>query len=367
MQFPKRKTDHAYKELLRDPVTLRDLTPRQLRKHNTGHYYGFRTGRATTKNQAEAAHFTANFTPGSANEKNYARRIKGINHPEIGPHETVMDLGCGPYPNIQAMGGGTQILVDDLMGFYCSKLEFGKVPGLKIESRAEALPIADDSIDYVYSINMIDHVDDMVDACLEVARVLKSGGKLVLQSYFNSFPLLHTEPGMFDEHFLEHVFLQIFRPVEMQTFALGDPSISKAYNCDIVTGVFQKREDWKRLHAIRTPRQAYNDSYVGIQSLISQAILALDEGDLDLAASHISMVDSGMRPTYETHLALLRMRYHILKGEFGPANSIGKHIRGETRTRRNVRLLLTLERLENRRITSAAAHTAQARDAHSAG
>jgi SAM-dependent methyltransferase len=339
-----------------DPVTLERLDDASVAsKAKSGGYYDFSVGRPTAKNDAEERHFRANYRPANMQSKSYANRIRGVSHPRIEDATVVVDLGCGPYPNIAALAG-QHVLIDDLMPFYCTELGFNQVPGAKIASRAEVLPLCSASVDVVYSVNMIDHVDDMLDVCLEIARVLKPDGTLFLQSYFNSFPLLPSEPGVFDGHFLEEFFLKIFEPVEMASFALGDPRISRSYNCDIIVGTFRPRASWQQVLEHAGPRSAYADpEHMGVQSRISEAILALDRGELDVAGRWIESVERAGRPSYELHIDLLKMRHSTASGDFGRANLIGKSIRTNPRVLRNVRYLLTLERLENRRVIAATA------------
>jgi len=340
--------------LLRDPVTLSSYTSEDLLAIRSDRgYYDFIVGDLSRKNDAEMAHFAANYHPASAADKSYLRRLPFIEHPDIHRGAIVVDLGCGPYRNIELLGG-IHLLIDDLMGFYCRELNLSEAPGVKLASRAELMPLAGGSVDYLYAINMIDHVDDMVDACLEIARVLKPSGVLILQSYFNSFPLLAAEPGVFDEFFLESVFFRIFRPIEVATFAVGDPRISRSYNCDIIAGSFALRAGWQEMATMQTPRSAWADaSHVGVQSIISEAIAALDGGRLDDARREIADLRARNRLGYELHVDLLQMRLHILEGDSGAANILGKELRRNVRLQRNVRGFLTLERLENRRITMA--------------
>jgi len=200
---------------------------------------------------------------------------------------------------------------------------------------------------------MLDHVDDMIETTIEIARILKPGGQLVLQCYYNSFPLLKSEPGVFDNNFLSTVFLKIFEPLEFNTFALGDPQISASYNCDIIVGRFKARENYGDAFQ-RLPRDRYLDpQYMGIQSLISTAIDAVDTNDIAHAEKCINNILDANRPTYELHAQLLTMALHIMKGEFGDANKIKKALHQSQTYRLNRSFALTLERLENRRIVQA--------------
>jgi len=92
-------------------------------------------------------------------------------HFEIGPEETVLDVGCGAYPFPYAT-----MLVD----LYTDKSEHRhedlKTNGKPFQ-RADInhLPFEDKSYDFVYCSHVLEHVDDPKCACEELMRVGKRG------------------------------------------------------------------------------------------------------------------------------------------------------------------------------------------------
>jgi 2-polyprenyl-6-hydroxyphenyl methylase/3-demethylubiquinone-9 3-methyltransferase len=48
--------------------------------------------------------------------------------------------------------------------------------------RAEAIPLADASVDRVVCVDVLEHVDDLRQCCKEIARVLKPGGLLLFDT-----------------------------------------------------------------------------------------------------------------------------------------------------------------------------------------
>ena len=172
------------------------------------------------------------------------------------------------------------IFVDDIMDSFADDLD-AEFDGIKCCARTELLPFADNSIDLLYSINMLDHVDDMPQTLYEMRRVLKPTGKIYLQSYYNSHPLLETEPGVFDFAFLEDYVLKYFDAEYVKTFSVGDPAISISYTMDIISCVLEKNDT---VIEAPKPRDRYeSQSYFGPQSRIPMAINHLENEHSSLA------------------------------------------------------------------------------------
>lgn len=102
---------------------------------------------------------------------------------QIQPAEKVLDGGCGLGILLDRLGVSYGI---DGFGVDVSKksLEKAKKKGvtdLKL-SRADvrALPLADDTFDYIVSSDVLEHVMDPAIAVYEFVRVLKPGGKLLI-------------------------------------------------------------------------------------------------------------------------------------------------------------------------------------------
>ena len=75
-----------------------------------------------------------------------------------------------------------------------------------ISAPAEQIPLPSNYVDVVFSMNSLDHVDDVVAACSEIRRILKPGGYFIGSLNLDEPPTL-TEPFMLTEEFLErHLF-----------------------------------------------------------------------------------------------------------------------------------------------------------------
>ena len=63
-------------------------------------------------------------------------------------------------------------------------LEIEQAPGIDIVGSATDLPIASDSLDFIVTQEVLEHVDDPFQAAREIHRVLKPGGKVFVQLPF---------------------------------------------------------------------------------------------------------------------------------------------------------------------------------------
>ena len=100
----------------------------------------------------------------------------------------VLDVGCGPFPQVAVFTECEVYGVDQLVGEY-GKLGFPIEAWSErmhyIEAGAEAIPVEDGFFDAVVSVNAIDHVDDFPAVAKEITRVLKPGGILRFETHYH--------------------------------------------------------------------------------------------------------------------------------------------------------------------------------------
>ncbi len=126
-----------------------------------------------------------------------ALEIAGIGAASQG--KTAADLGAGTGFVTQALleAGLTVFAVDQSPAMLAElRAKFAGTGRLiALEGQAEALPLPDASVDYVFANMFLHHVDDPAKAMAEMARVLRPGGRLVVTDLD-----LHTHRFLLEEH-----------------------------------------------------------------------------------------------------------------------------------------------------------------------
>ncbi|MFS3130315.1 methyltransferase domain-containing protein [Nocardioides sp. Bht2] len=90
----------------------------------------------------------------------------------------IADFGGGPgfYSEAFARHGATSVVVDADRG---EILSHRRHP-LSVQALAEASPLADASVDVVFSSNLLEHVADLPAVCDQMVRTVRPGGLVVL-------------------------------------------------------------------------------------------------------------------------------------------------------------------------------------------
>lgn len=143
----------------------------------------------------------------------------------------VLDMGCGPVGLIHFLPeAALRIRMDPLLAEYRDKLALDE-PGVSAVAAAEQIPLGDESVDVAICFNALDHMRDPQAALLELTRVLRRGGTLLLMVHTFpawTLPLLaidHLHP----HHWTEASFVEKVRTAlnvqrshsERRKFALG--------------------------------------------------------------------------------------------------------------------------------------------------
>jgi SAM-dependent methyltransferase len=118
----------------------------------------------------------------------------------------VLDVGCGPFPNLCAFNDCFRIGIDPLVHEYQEvgfPLDVWSRDCTYCQCKAEAIPFPARSFDAVISVNAIDHVDDFAETAREVRRVLRLRGVFRMHVHYHGKTV--CEPiELNDEVFLSH-------------------------------------------------------------------------------------------------------------------------------------------------------------------
>lgn len=110
-------------------------------------------------------------------------REKMLRWASVRPGTLAADLGAGTgFVTESLLANGVEVIAVDQSPAMLAKIA-GKFPTAALDLRLgtdQALPIADDTVDYVFANMYLHHVDDPAAAIREAARTLKPGGELVI-------------------------------------------------------------------------------------------------------------------------------------------------------------------------------------------
>jgi len=118
-----------------------------------------------------------------------------------------LDIGCGPKGSLTWLTNARAALgLDPLADAYT---RFG-IDGHRMTylwGPAEHIPLPSGYVDVVFSMNSLDHVDDLSAACKEIRRVLKPGGHFIGSLNLNELTT-PTEPWTLTEALLDKLLFQ---------------------------------------------------------------------------------------------------------------------------------------------------------------
>ena len=191
--------------------SIRTLVPDPLRCAIKRWFFGKSQSLSPSKSAAELEFWeTYVEESGVAPETEYYRefmmRMGNITEQSFFDDKICLDIGCGPKGSLTWLHNARAAIgLDPLVEQY-RRFGIGQHRMLYLSCAAEQIPLLSDCVDVVFSMNSLDHVDDVIRACLEIRRVLKRGGYF-LGSLNLDEPPTPTEPWTLTEDFLrEHLF-----------------------------------------------------------------------------------------------------------------------------------------------------------------
>jgi arsenite methyltransferase len=115
---------------------------------------------------------------------------------EHGEHPLLVDAGCGAgysalalfegvLPSLRYLGVDVSGAVDVAAQRFAER----GVPGTFMQADVTALPLADGSVDAIFSEGVLHHTDSTRDALLSLARLLRTGGRLLFYVYRRKGPV----------------------------------------------------------------------------------------------------------------------------------------------------------------------------------
>ena len=121
-----------------------------------------------------------------AEAKNYNRYLMSLIAAQLRPGDNVLDFGAGVGTFAAELhGDGVRLVAVEPDPALSRRLSERGIP-----THRSAAPVAGASMDLVYTLNVLEHIADDDAAAKDIARVLKSGGRLI--AYVPAFNVLWT-------------------------------------------------------------------------------------------------------------------------------------------------------------------------------
>lgn len=124
----------------------------------------------------------------------------------------VADFGCGPrgsltWTNKPIIKLGIDVLARDYLENFGEELI--KQNMIYVTSSEDRIPVPNEFVDYLFTINSLDHVDHLEQISKELLRILKKGGTLLASFNLNE-PKTECEPQTLTEEIIQDKILQYF-------------------------------------------------------------------------------------------------------------------------------------------------------------
>lgn len=150
---------------------------------------------------------------------------------EYGKGCKTLEIGCGTGIILK----GVSRFASEAWGMDLSTgmLQNAREQGLNVvEGNAVSIPFPDNAFDLVYSFKVLPHIPELNKAIAEISRVLKPGGKAILEFYNPySFKAMTNKmagaPGK--------VFIQYHSPKDVETLVSSEFNVERVVGARIVT------------------------------------------------------------------------------------------------------------------------------------
>jgi SAM-dependent methyltransferase len=117
-----------------------------------------------------------------------------------------LDIGCGPKGSLTWLRDARAAIGIDPLAEQYRRFGIDRHPMLYLACGVESIPLTTAYADVIFSMNSLDHVDDLPRACAEIRRVLGPGGHFIASLNLDEPPTVE-EPWTLTESWLaEHLF-----------------------------------------------------------------------------------------------------------------------------------------------------------------
>lgn len=102
--------------------------------------------------------------------------------------KTVCDFGCGPRGSLEWLDQTNKKICADVLVEQYMELGISKHEAIYISTTEKNIPLPSEFCDVVFTINSIDHVNNIQVMCAEILRITKVGGYVMGSINLNELP-----------------------------------------------------------------------------------------------------------------------------------------------------------------------------------
>ena len=137
--------------------------------------------------------------------------------------KTIADFGCGPRGSLQwATSAKERIGIDVLADKYAQEFDLADHQMRYVRSSESTIPLPDESVDLLFTLNALDHVDDLDAIVSELLRILKPGCALIGSFNLDESPT-ECEPQQLTVDLLNHLVFSKLVDVQSRIETKGPP------------------------------------------------------------------------------------------------------------------------------------------------
>lgn len=156
----------------------------------------------------------------------------------------IADFGCGPRGSLEwakkaNLRIGIDILADRYIDLFPNNLLQHNMIYLK--STEKVIPMPSDSVDIMFSLNALDHVDCFNTICDEILRVIKPGGLFIFSINIEGHKT-RTEPQNLNQELIKQKLMDF---CTIQSYRLSEPGPAKNMYKYLIEGCERYREGKK--------------------------------------------------------------------------------------------------------------------------
>ena len=135
--------------------------------------------------------------------------------------KVVADFGCGPRGSLCWATQAKERIGIDILADKYRRFGTDQHPMRYVQCSETQIPLPDESVDVIFTVNALDHVVNLHAICRELRRILKPGGEII-GSFNLDEPACINEPQVLTEQRVREVLLPDFHISRRKLMAMGD-------------------------------------------------------------------------------------------------------------------------------------------------